>query len=264
MALAASSPKTRRPIDVAVAVDWQDRRAVNALMRRLEQTLSPDLLIDKYTKSARYQKLNPTTGHCSAASEALWYMIGNWATTYRDHWAYDTPQARGRQARGEKRADTDTTHHWLQIPGTVPEKQRNLFDPTVKQYEHQQHPHGRIVRKTTPHAYGIAAGFQTKWPSKRAQAVIDRVANTLLKRPLKGVVVDPTLIRDPEASRHKAYDEKLYRGLAQFYEARIEAPVKPVRPARVLPGRGGHDARSQPPVGHGPTSAPALPSLRAS
>ena len=249
---AAGKVTARQPLAVAVQVDWQDRRAVGALMCRMEQVLTPELLQDKYSADPRYQKLNPTTGHCSAATEALWYAIGNWETPYRDHWAYDTKAGRERQANGKPRADHDTTHHWLQIPGTEPDPQTNLFDPTAKQYTQRHHPDGRKVSIEPPYDHGIAAGFQTRVPSRRAQAVLDRVANSLVKRPLKGVAVDPTLIHDRHAGVKKAYDPHNYARLKAIYDQRLQPNY------RMPPGiksakhpahsaSAGHDAHSQQP-----------------
>ena len=78
-----SDKKQRDALTVAVSADWQDHRAVSSLIRRMETVLTPDLLSGKYADNSRYQKLNPTTGHCSVGAEALWYMIGNWKTPYR-------------------------------------------------------------------------------------------------------------------------------------------------------------------------------------
>mgnify|MGYP001551555841 CR=1 FL=1 len=261
----------RASVPVAVQADWQDRRSVNALMRRLERVLTPELLSDDYQVDERYQKLNPTAGHCSAASEALWYMIGSWASPYRKHWAYDTKAARDRQAQGKKRADVDRTHHWLQIPGGEVGRGSAILDPTAEQYTRRRHVDGREVCKEPPYAFGVSAGFMTNVPSKRAQVLIDRVANDLLKRPLKNVSVKPELIWDADADRRKPLSDKLYSGLKEFYADAAasvspspRAALRPVGPGARRSGRGARDGRSQPPPGRGPTTAPALPWPRAS
>jgi hypothetical protein len=243
-----SDNNQREALAVAISADWQDSRAVAALIRRIETVLTPDLLNGKYADNSRYQKLNPTTGHCSVAAEALWYMIGNWKTPFRDHWAYDTPEARARQAAGEPRASKDETHHWLQIPGTLPEQAGSIYDPTADQYLKQVQTDGRVLSVDPPYEHGTAAGFQTNVPSKRAQAVIDRLANSLLRSPLPGVKVHERLIRLPEASPRLAYREQDYRAQAQFY-----AGQKIVAAAAPLPRRGRETRTGQHHVGTRPS-----------
>ncbi len=187
---------------VAVQVDWRNEEAVENLMEVMKTVYSADLLSAKYAADdPGYVERNPTAGHCSVGAEALWHMIGGKASPYRDNWAYDRAAARERQAQGLPRAGEDETHHWLAKLGD-PSKR---FDPTADQYLNQVQENGRIISEPPPYQWGMAAGFMTKMPSARAQCVIDRVANALLKHPIDGIEVDEGMIRDPEANPAKPF-----------------------------------------------------------
>lgn len=115
-----------------------------ALIKKIQEVLSPDLLKPEFR--ANYDQNNPFYGHCYAASEALYHLLGGSKSGY-------TPY-RGKDELG-------VTHWWLQS------KSGQILDPTVEQY--------LTVNRTPPYHNGKGGGFLTKDPSKRAQEIIKRV-----------------------------------------------------------------------------------------
>jgi hypothetical protein len=105
-------------------------------------TLTPDLLRRHY----RPDPANPTAGHCYAATEALWHLLGGKASGYVPHVA----------------RDGGDTHWWLRNPTTG-----EVIDPTACQYRSQG--------LEPPYAAGRGCGFMTAKPSKRAQEIMRRV-----------------------------------------------------------------------------------------
>ncbi|GAB5389500.1 MAG: hypothetical protein Alpg2KO_24680 [Alphaproteobacteria bacterium] len=220
---------------VAVTADWEDKAAIRSLVRLMQKMLSPDLLTGPYArKNAEMIALNPTMGHCSAASEAIWHILGGNASPYRDHWAYDTPAARRRQQRGEKRAAHDETHHWLQIPGSNPSKRGTVIDATAAQYRRIKLPNGKTTSREIPHAYGTAAGFMTRYPSARAQCLIDRLANHLRRSPIKGLTVKPALIRSTDAAPNLPFRASHYSKQPDFYQAALTPKKRTPKPSRAI------------------------------
>lgn len=106
------------------------------LVERVRSVLTDDLLKPEYR---RLPNRRPTTGHCYAASEALYHMLEGY-----------TPQ----NIRHEG------TSHWY-LKGA----DGSILDATADQF-------------TTPVPYerGRGKGFLTKQPSKRAQEIIRRVS----------------------------------------------------------------------------------------
>lgn len=125
----------------------------------LAAACTPDLLLPAYR--AHWTHDNPLYGFCSAASEALWFILGGAET--------------GWQAR-VAREDDGTTHWWLK------HESGRVADPTQSQY--------RLVGKVPPYERGkpgIAGGFmgirrdpENVWgtgrrPSSRASIILSRV-----------------------------------------------------------------------------------------
>jgi hypothetical protein len=115
----------------------------NELVTAVRSVLTRDLLQPKYARW--HSNSNPLWGHCYAASEALWYLLGD----QRD-W---TPHV----AR-----DEDVTHWWLRHRHSG-----EILDPTAEQYTN----HGVCP----PYNEGRGCGFLTPQPSKRAREIINRV-----------------------------------------------------------------------------------------
>lgn len=110
-------------------------------VKKIQAVLTPDLLKPEWR--AKWSPTNPLYGHCYAASEALYHLLGGkeagWVPVYARH------------------------HWWLENRNTG-----TRLDPTVEQYK----------GKAPPYKHGVRKGFLTKQPSKRAQIIIDRVRAT--------------------------------------------------------------------------------------
>ena len=114
------------------------------LIAQIQKVLSPDLLKPEFR--AMYNPSNPMAGHCYAASEALYHLLGGTKSGYTPH--------RGKDELG-------ITHWWLQ------NSNGKIVDPTAEQY--------LSVGRTPPYENGKGGGFLTKQPSKRAREIIRRV-----------------------------------------------------------------------------------------
>jgi hypothetical protein len=112
------------------------------MLLAVQGALTPDLLKPPYC----HQPDNPTAGHCYAAAEALYHLLGGKAAGL-------TPQV--------GRDETGGTHWWLRTD------EGRIIDPTAEQYTSRG--------LTPPYAHGKGAGFLTRKPSRRAQALIARV-----------------------------------------------------------------------------------------
>lgn len=109
------------------------------LIKKIQRVLTPDLLQPQWRGNP-----NPLAGHCYAASEALFHMIGGSAAGAKAHSA---------PCRGG-------VHWWIEQNGKKLDATAGQFDPaTLKEV----------------YAQGRGRGFLTKQPSKRAQVIIDRV-----------------------------------------------------------------------------------------
>lgn len=114
----------------------------NAISRILN-VLTPDLLKREYREA---NKTNGTYGHCYAASEALYHMLGGKASGLRP--------TNGRDGNG-------VVHWW------VKSKDGRIIDPTATQYT--------SIGLNPPYEAGKGGGFLTKDPSRRAQTIINRI-----------------------------------------------------------------------------------------
>lgn len=115
---------------------------MSAIARRLtaevQKVLTPDLLKREWAQNPR----TPLTGHCYAATEAMYHMLGGKAAGYK---------AVGAQHEGG-------SHWWLQGP------RGEVIDPTAGQF-----------KTPVPYARGVGRGFLTREPSARAREIIQRV-----------------------------------------------------------------------------------------
>lgn len=117
---------------------------IQSLSNAILANLSDDLLKPQYRN---IEGKHPTTGHCYAASEALYHMTGGsskWQTYC------------GRDDSG--------THWWLKSKETG-----EIMDLTADQFYH--------VGKEPPYKNGRKCPFLTKTPSNRALVIIDRIFN---------------------------------------------------------------------------------------
>lgn len=113
----------------------------------IHSVLTDDLLKPEYRKM---EKRHLTTGHCYAASEALFHLFGG-----KDVWSAYCG-----------RDHTGGTHWWLKnkLTGII-------LDPTSEQYTH--------FGNTPPYANGKPCAFLTRQPSKRAKEILKRLASLI-------------------------------------------------------------------------------------
>lgn len=114
------------------------------LIKKIQSVLTKDLLIPYWQKNKKPND-HPYFGHCYAASEALFHLLGGKSAGY-------TPM----------RAPTPLGTHWW-----IRDKNGIFLDPTAEQFTH--------IGLELPYDKGVGAGFLTKEPSKRAQEIIRRV-----------------------------------------------------------------------------------------
>lgn len=112
----------------------------DSLILRIQNVLSPDLLSSKYRKLNHSNRLR---GHCYAASEALYHMLGAKQSGF-------VPQV--------LHVGTDT--HWY-----LKNSSGFILDPTKDQFP--------FVPK---YELGRGTGYLTRGPSKRAKEIIRRVS----------------------------------------------------------------------------------------
>jgi hypothetical protein len=111
-----------------------------ALVIAVQMALSPDLIPEGYRKPDAH----PMFGHCYGAAEALYRLLGGKENGYKAQRAID---------------DAGDGHYWVLTPNG------EVLDPTAAQYTD--------VGETPPYARGQGASFRR--PSKRAQAIVERV-----------------------------------------------------------------------------------------
>ena len=126
------------------------------LINDIQSVLNDYLLTAKYAQLPRQSK---TEGHCYAASEALYHMLGGKTAGY-------VPQVASFIENNEK-----LTHWWLK------NQDGKIFDPTAEQFT--------AIGQKPPYELGKGAGFLTKLPSKRASTIIKRVLELTSHKELK-------------------------------------------------------------------------------
>lgn len=130
-----------------MAVTFNPASAIAAV----QAVLTPDLLKPEWrTKAAMSGK--PFSGHCYAAAEAVYHLLGGLASSY-------VPQVLN-HARWPLGLDPGETHWFLKCKVTG-----MIVDPTAAQFGDEH----------IDYAAGVGAGFLTKLPSKRAAAIIKRL-----------------------------------------------------------------------------------------
>jgi hypothetical protein len=117
------------------------------LIEKIQHVLTKDLLTSKYKEIAK----NHTEGHCYAASEALFYLLGGKHNGF-------TPQVATFEKNGGK-----LTHWWIK------DSKGKVLDPTSEQFY--------ASNMTPPYDVGKNIGFLTKYPSKRARTIIERIVS---------------------------------------------------------------------------------------
>jgi hypothetical protein len=115
----------------------------NPLIKAIQAVLTTDLLKKEY----RIANAPPFYGHCYIASEALWHLTGKQLDVYN------------------AKDENGVVHWWLQ-DGI------RIVDPTLAQYAGRSPPYAKGRR-----AAFLSNGKMHGRPSKRAQAVINRLTN---------------------------------------------------------------------------------------
>lgn len=108
-----------------------------SLIKKIQSVLSPDLL------KKQYRGETGVGGHCYAASEACFHMLGGSASGW-------TPQV--------YKSPDGWTHWWLKHEAGA------ICDPTAEQFPY-----------VFPYHLGRGNGYLTKAPSKRAKEILRRV-----------------------------------------------------------------------------------------
>jgi hypothetical protein len=126
-------------------------------IQKIVGVLSPDLLKKDYREA---NKTNETYGHCYAASEALYHMLGG---------------KNGGLVPMNGRDSNGVVHWWLRS------KDGRFIDPTATQYT--------SIGLNPPYESGKGGGFLTKEPSRRAQTIIDRVNGTAFQAPAAAAII---------------------------------------------------------------------------
>lgn len=121
------------------------------LVIAVQSVLSPDLLKPEWRRIARRSRC-PLSGHCYAASEAIFHMLGG----VGQGWGAQVLTSRT-WPEGLRKGQT----HWFlknRLTGAI-------IDATSGQF-------GNLVPK---HEAGVGCGFLTRTPSRRAAEIISRV-----------------------------------------------------------------------------------------
>lgn len=124
------------------------------LVKKIQGVLTPELLKPQFR--ACWNPSNPMAGHCYAATEALYHLLGG-------------PQSGWKPVRGKD--PQGVTHWWLQ-------RGEERLDPTGEQYEEP------------PYAAGHPGGFLTREPSKRARIIMQRVTEAVSPRRQQDMMVE--------------------------------------------------------------------------
>jgi len=121
--------------------------SAKSLIRGIQAVLEPSLLRPRYRKQVEANpELHCTFGHCYAASEALWHLLGGMGSDWR-------PVVGNHPEYGP--------HWWL--VNSAGER----LDPTAEQFSD--------LGTTPPYEHGGKKGFLTREPSARAAEIIRRV-----------------------------------------------------------------------------------------
>lgn len=112
------------------------------LVSRVQGVLTPDLLKPEWRAVATQEGARPFTGHCYAASEALYHLLGGKAAGLKP-----------KTIRHEGGA-----HWWLE------DADGRVIDVTAAQFE-----------TPVPYADGRGCGFLTREPSRRAATIMQRL-----------------------------------------------------------------------------------------
>ena len=130
------------------------KRTIQCEVGRVQSGLSQDLL-NKEWQAKNIASGNPLVGHCYVAAEALFHRLGGkkagWQSYVLNHKVWPEGLAEGET-------------HWF-----LKHQSGRIADPTELQFDGQPIAYDR----------GVACGFLTQKPSKRAQTVLSRIIEKL-------------------------------------------------------------------------------------
>lgn len=127
---------------------------MDELLDAIRAALTPDLLTPEWRARAAAPQARPYTGHCYAASEAAYHLLGGRAAGLH-------PMSVGREHGGP---------HWFLVNDTG-----DVIDPTAEQFTQRELEH--------LYAHARGRGFLTRRPSRRARIVMDRVRRCSVENP---------------------------------------------------------------------------------
>ncbi len=127
------------------------------LINKIKANLTPDLLKKEYRDS---NKNNPMFGHCYVATETLFHMLYDVNKSDDNFFVFNGVNDNEFKPHYGK-DDNNITHWWLQ------NSEGKILDITSEQYT--------SFNKVPPYKNGRKGYFLTKYPSKRAKKLIERI-----------------------------------------------------------------------------------------
>ena len=132
----------------AKSINGRLKMKIEEIKKAIQSALSPDLL-KPYWRDQQKATGNLLTGHCYAATEACYHLLGGKSNELKPHILTNKTFPEGLK-KGE-------THWFLKSDDAV-------LDPTEKQFT-----------MPVPYEKGRRQAFLTKSPSKRARIIMGRV-----------------------------------------------------------------------------------------
>lgn len=126
------------------------------LCERVGDVLTPELLTGRWRK-ALAETGNRYAGHCYAAAEALFHMVGGRAKGWLPCVMSNLTWQEG--------LDPGETHWFIRH-----ERTGEILDPTARQFD-----------VLVPYERSKGCGFLTKGPSRRARVIMERLKNSSLQ-----------------------------------------------------------------------------------
>ncbi len=163
------------------------------LVGRIQDALSDDLRREPWQGSK-----NCLAGHCYAASEALYHLLGGQDSGY-------VPQ----------QVHHEGASHWYLRHGQT----GHIIDPTADQFQ-----------DPVPYDQGKGKGFLTAKPSHRARIIIERAMNPLMKAEAPQHWRSQDGLRIPVAGtpERRSWNQKFVEGIARTFAGGEHTRLKPV------------------------------------
>jgi 8-oxo-dGTP pyrophosphatase MutT (NUDIX family) len=183
------------------------------LVRRIQDSLSDELRRPEYQGHP-----NRLHGHCSAATEAIYHLLGGTSGPYVPHYVHHE----------------GSTHWFLRHKASG-----HIIDPTADQFQEQP-----------PYEQGRGCGFQTPGgrPSHRAKIIIERAMNPLVKAEAAQHWRSQDGLRIPVAGtpERRTWNKKFVQGIADAFAGGEHTRLKPTMIDVEQPGLGTNMAVNRP------------------